>query len=106
MSSVYIKKPIAIEALLWDGEDHRGMYNFLTGDNDGPINNIGDDFYIDHGLVRGGLVIKTSEGEMVGNIGDYIIKEPFDKERGFYPCKPDIFKKTYYTEQEYAEFTG
>ncbi len=27
--------------------------------------------------------------------GDYIIKEPFDKERGFYPCKPDIFKETY-----------
>ena len=91
----YRKKPIVIDALLWDGKDHRGMYEFLGGN---PANNIevnNDDFHIDHGLVRGGLVIKTSEGDMVANIGDYIIKEPFDKERGFYPCKPDIFKLTY-----------
>lgn len=39
--------------------------------------------------------INTSEGKMYINYGDYIITEPFDKERGKYPCKPDIFKKTY-----------
>jgi hypothetical protein len=32
---------------------------------------------------------------MTANIGDYIIKEPYDMERCFYPCKPDVFKRTY-----------
>jgi len=35
--------------------------------------------------------------------GDYIIKGVNGK---FYPCKPDIFKKTYYTELQYAEAKG
>jgi len=39
--------------------------------------------------------IITSEGTMAVNVGDWIIKEPFDKERQFYPCKPDIFAQTY-----------
>lgn len=30
---------------------------------------------------------------MLANIGDWIIKEPFDKERKYYPCKEDIFYK-------------
>lgn len=41
------------------------------------------------------LNIPTKEGIMRASIGDYIIKEPFDKERGFYPCKPDVFALTY-----------
>ena len=36
--------------------------------------------------------IRTLEGEMKLTDGDYIIKG-IDGE--FYPCKPDIFKKTY-----------
>lgn len=36
--------------------------------------------------------IKTLEGTMVGNVGDYIIKGVNGE---FYPCKPDIFEKTY-----------
>ena len=91
----YRKRPVVIDALLWNGEDHRGMYEFLGGDPENRIEVSNDNFNIDHGLVRGGLIIKTSEGDMVANIGDYIIKEPFDKERGFYPCKPDIFELTY-----------
>jgi len=39
--------------------------------------------------------IITSEGTMAVNVGDWIIKEPFDKERQFYPCKPYIFAQTY-----------
>ena len=38
------------------------------------------------------LKIETLEGTMIANVNDYIIKGL----RGeFYPCKPDIFKKTY-----------
>lgn len=38
------------------------------------------------------LKIKTLEGYMIANIGDYIIKGVHGE---FYPCKPDIFRKTY-----------
>lgn len=36
--------------------------------------------------------IKTLEGVMVANAGDYIIK---GVQGEFYPCKPDIFEQTY-----------
>ncbi len=38
------------------------------------------------------LKIKTLEGAMNVNKGDYIIKGIVGE---FYPCKPDIFEKTY-----------
>lgn len=36
--------------------------------------------------------IQTLEGEMIGNVGDYLI---CGVQGEFYPCKPEIFKKTY-----------
>lgn len=89
------KKPVTIEAMEWDGKNHRGMFEFLGGANDESIGTYGADFSIDHSKVAGGLIIKTSEGDMLANIGDFIIKEPFDTDRMFYPCKPDIFHLTY-----------
>ena len=41
---------------------------------------------------KGGFYIPTLEGNMKANIGDYIIKGINGE---FYPCKPDIFDKTY-----------
>jgi hypothetical protein len=42
------------------------------------------------------LLIETKEGIMKAFKGDWIIKEPFPTgDRDFYPCKPDILKKTY-----------
>lgn len=38
------------------------------------------------------LLIPTLEGEMAANLGDYIIKGVNGE---LYPCKPDIFEKTY-----------
>jgi hypothetical protein len=38
------------------------------------------------------LKIKTLEGVMEASVGDYIIKGVSGE---FYPCKPDIFEKTY-----------
>lgn len=94
----YRKKPVEIEALEWTGQNHRQMFNFLY-DGENPdqrsLQTIGKNFYISHGENVGGLTIKTSEGDMIAKIGDYIIKEPFDKDRQFYPCKPDIFALTY-----------
>jgi len=39
-----------------------------------------------------GIIITTLEGDMKANFGDYIIKGVNGE---FYPCKPDIFEKTY-----------
>lgn len=38
------------------------------------------------------LKIETLEGMMIADVGDYVIKGVNGE---FYPCKPDIFKKTY-----------
>ena len=38
------------------------------------------------------IVIHTLEGDMEASINDYIIKGVNGE---FYPCKPDIFDKTY-----------
>jgi len=92
----YRKKPIVIEAVRWNGKNEREMFEFLElNSSEKFIVSDGKHFYIDHNKVKGGLIIKTSEGDMRANKGDYIIKEPFDKERKFYPCKPDIFEATY-----------
>lgn len=76
----YRKKPVIIDALEWTEINQRAMFEFL-----------GENFYIDN-RVEGGLIIKTLEGEHVAAIGDYIIK---GIQGEFYPCKPDIFAKTY-----------
>lgn len=52
----------------------------------------GENFYIDHDKVKGGLVIKTQEGEHIASINDWIIKGVKGE---YYPCKPDIFEATY-----------
>ena len=76
----YRKKPVVIEAIIFDGDNYRECKDF-----------IGNNF--DNTLKYPNVI--TSEGTMEVSKGDYIIKEPFDKERGFYPCKPDIFDQTY-----------
>jgi len=87
------KKPVVIEALQWHGDkDHRPMFDFLTGTVDQPMDAYGDNFYIDHTKVKGGLMLKTLEGEHIASIGDWVIKGISGE---FYPCKPDIFEKTY-----------
>lgn len=43
-------------------------------------------------MTNDGIIIKTLEGDHLAKAGDYIIKGVHGE---FYPCKPDIFKKTY-----------
>lgn len=38
------------------------------------------------------LIIRTLEGDMICSVGDWVIKGINGE---FYPCKPDIFEKTY-----------
>lgn len=88
------KKPVVVETLQWTGNNHREMFDFLTDYQKQSefITAYGDTFYIDHNKVKGGLIIRTLEGEHIAEICDYIIRGVHGE---FYPCKPDIFEKTY-----------
>jgi hypothetical protein len=82
------KKPVDIEAIKWEGHNLKECIEFLGK------------FYAGHMAERridgfSQITVKTSEGNMAANVGDYLIKEPFDNIRGFYPCKPNIFWLTY-----------
>ena len=84
----YRKKPIEIEAIQLTNESIIEVINWTTDYISIKIDTDKDDNVM-------GIIIPTLEGEMKASIGDYIIKEPFGKERQFYPCKPDIFEQTY-----------
>ncbi len=86
----YRNIPVVIEAVKWTGHNHRDMFEFLGGS--GLITPDGDNFYISHTKVEGGLMIKTLVGEDTASIGDYIIK---GISGGYYPCKAYIFDATY-----------
>lgn len=75
----YRKKPVVIEAVQWTGNNHAEMCEFI----DPEVFEI---------IPRVGLVIHTLEGDHHASPGDYIIKGVNGE---FYPCKPDIFAKTY-----------
>lgn len=83
------KKPVVVEAVLWTGENLEEVIT-LTGLHESAKKWSWDD-YCD--VVREeGLKIFTLEGSMLASIGDYIIKGVNGE---CYPCKPDIFAKTY-----------
>lgn len=71
------KKPVVIEFVKYDGKNVDDVRAF-AGE---CVNMNGNDLYI-----------QTLEGNMLANAGDYIIKGVNGE---FYPCKPDIFEKTY-----------
>ena len=90
----YRKKPVVIEAVEWQKNTQVTMSRFLDPDISGTrLEN--ENFRVDlcnGGCQLGDLYIKTLEGEMKADIGDYIIKGVKGE---FYPCKPDIFEMTY-----------
>lgn len=91
----YRKKPVVIEAVRWTGLNLEEIKQFVTKD---LIYDIDDAAWkVGMGIPVVTVKIKTLEGEMLASIGDYIIKG-VDGE--FYPCKPDIFEKTYDTVNE------
>lgn len=80
----YRKKPVVIEAIQFTDDTDRliELQNFMNAE-----------LVIDYkNQEQPKLKIATLEGVMNANIGDYIIKGVNDE---FYPCKPDIFEKTY-----------
>lgn len=81
----YRKKPIVIEAVRWTGSPSTTESDedllLVRAYRDGTIKAVGEK-----------LVIKTLEDEMTAQKGDFIICGVNGE---FYPCKPDIFEKTY-----------
>lgn len=74
----YRKKPVVIDAIQWNGnKDMLPEIKTFMG-------------YFQY--ANGNLIIQTLEGNMQASPGDYIIKGVNGE---FYPCKPDIFEKTY-----------
>lgn len=75
--SKYRKKPVVINAVQFNGDNFKECKAFIGENFDNTLN------YPN---------IKTLEGVMRVSVGDFII-EGVNGE--FYPCKPDIFAKTY-----------
>lgn len=74
----YRKKPVEIEAIKYEKEHIGRALDFCNKFRYNPHDN---EYYVD-----------TLEGCMKATEGDYIIKGVNGE---FYPCKPDIFDKTY-----------
>ena len=73
------KKPVIVQAVQWTGENWDELVEWCP-------------YGLFLGTRRQGLTIDTLEGEMRADIGDYVIKGVNGE---YYPCKPDIFKKSY-----------
>lgn len=80
----YRKKPVVIEAWQFTDENKDRLYNDLSRLHGGVYPTWND------GVPA--MRIPTLEGEMTARIGDFIIKGVNGE---LYPCKPDIFEKTY-----------
>lgn len=80
------KIPVEIEAVQYDGTNGGEIERFVNGD----IGMIGGT--LDYDPIGNDYFIKTLEGKMTVRKDDYIIKGVKGE---FYPCKPDIFHKTY-----------
>jgi hypothetical protein len=76
------KKPVEIEAIQFNGENYNEIINF-----------VGIALHFDCRESRDNYItIPTLEGDMKASVSDWIIKGVNGE---FYPCKPDIFAKTY-----------
>ena len=81
----YIKKPVVVEAEELIPANIIKIVNWITETSDVSFKTDDNDNVV-------GLIIPTLEGNMTASIGDYIIKGVSGE---FYPCKADIFHKTY-----------
>ena len=85
MIKKYRKRPVVIEAIRF--EDNAVEIKQFAANY-----NVEVEFEYDENKNVIGILIPTLEGVMRANPGDYIIKGIRNE---FYPCKPDVFEKTY-----------
>ena len=84
----YRKKPVVIEAFKWTGDQNQ------VEDPEWIIEKMrsGDITFLNDRTPLVKMQIKTLEGVMTADRGDYII---LGVKGEVYPCKPDIFEMTY-----------
>lgn len=91
----YRKKPVVIEAIQWNGANLEELKNFVGSSLYwGTVTLYG--FTNNEQMLC--VIIHTLEGDHEVKVGDYIIK---GVQGEFYPCKPEIFAKTYEAVEEY-----
>ncbi len=83
MAQKWRKKPVVVEAVQWTGENKLEILTFC-----GSKASFEKEIFKDEEE----LFIWTLEGTMKATTNDYIIKGVNGE---FYPCKEDIFRKTY-----------
>lgn len=86
----FVKRPVVIEAILWDGSNPKEVLEFLGR----SLQHLD---FASQSWARSRITIPTLEGDMFASVGDWIIKGIKGE---FYPCKPDIFAATYEAVEE------
>ena len=85
----YRKKPVVIEAFRLGIDNIPDWFMNAITKKDAILHGTGTGFYHAHDT---NADIKTLEGWLHADYGDYIIQGIKNE---IYPCKPDIFEKTY-----------
>jgi len=94
ISMKYIKKTVAIEAVQFKDASLASMDELSAFMNGAQA--------IVHSSGEPKLEIETLEGIMTASLGDFIMKGINGE---FYPCKPDIFEKTYISEENIGQLS-
>lgn len=82
MIASWTKKPVSIQAIEFTGLNIGEIVDWCAGAAVGTVPHSADPL----------LTIKTLEGNMKVSKGDFVIR---GIEGEFYPCRGDIFRKTY-----------
>ena len=90
----YRKKPVVIEAFQYDGDLMGSDGKFYVPDWAVKAHEEGTLYFdsVDPEAPPCDLFIRTLEGVHHASVGDYVIQGVNGE---LYPCKPDIFRKTY-----------
>lgn len=100
----YTKRPVTIQAWQLNLKDSKNivqMYELVNNVDVSTMQMIAESYIHDEISRHGGLPIVTLEGKMIASDGDYIIRGIKGE---FYPCKPDVFEKTYMPEIDAKEY--
>ena len=84
MVKTFVKKPVQVQTVQWTGDNDEEIKEFVGKEC--------DIIRVRTPGIKPDLIIHTLEGDHHALVGDYIIRGIKGE---FYPCKPDIFEKTY-----------
>lgn len=88
--STFQKRPVQVQAIQWTGENPYAVRAFTGMHKTEPS---GDHFVftVQDGIDNAKLYVAANDAWLDIEIGEWVIRD----DRGFYPCKPDIFAATY-----------